>query len=82
MTDGLDPETLAALLDGRLHGPELERALARLAASDETRAALAEAAAIRSALGRRTPGPPGWSVGRRVALALAAAMGAIAVLPV
>lgn len=47
---GADPERLAALLDGRVHGAERDEALARLADHDDDLALFAEAAAIQRAL--------------------------------
>jgi hypothetical protein len=46
----LDDETVAAFLDGRLSGSERERVLARIAASEEWRAILGEAAGASSEL--------------------------------
>jgi hypothetical protein len=46
MSDRVDAERLAAFLDGRLDVREREALLAELAASDDTRDALADVAAV------------------------------------
>jgi hypothetical protein len=48
--NSLDPQALAALIDGRLTGPEREALLARLAASDDDAALFSDAVAVSAEL--------------------------------
>jgi hypothetical protein len=78
----LDPERLAALLDGRVDDKERAELVARLAASPEARAVLADAAAVVDVLPQNTVGTTLPSKGegergrlfRRTWLALAASV--------
>jgi hypothetical protein len=73
----IDPEQLAALLDGRLSSAARRELLSRLAGSDQTLEAYADAAAV---LNELRPGRPRWLAPTRW-IAIAAMLAGVALAP-
>lgn len=79
----LDPETLAALMDGRLSDPERARVMAALQASDADLEVLGDAAAVMEALQESaSPASPPGGIRWRVWLPLAALVAGVSLIPV